>query len=50
MYNELCQNKIVSKLFVEDGEITEKKLNNIIRSYNIISAQIRDEMEQEADE
>lgn len=50
MYNELCQNKIVSKLFVEDGEITEIILNNIIRSYYIISAQIRDEMDQEADE
>lgn len=50
MHDELCQNKIESKLFVEDGEITEKILNNIIGSHYIISAQTRDMMDQEADE
>ena len=50
MYDELCQNKIESKLFVEDGEITEKILNNIIGSHYIIGAQTREMMDQEVDE
>lgn len=50
MYDELCQNKIETKLFAEDGEITEKILDNIIESHYIIGAQTCEMMNQEADE
>ncbi len=50
MYDELCQNNISAKLFVEDEEIAEEILDNIIESQYIIMEQTREMMDQEAEE
>lgn len=50
IYTELCNNKIETKLFVNDKEITEKIFTNIIESHYLIKRQTREMMNQEADE
>ena len=50
LYDELCQNKIETKLFMDDAEISENMFDNIIESHFVISAQTRKMMDQEADE
>lgn len=50
LYNELCENKIKSELFVENEKSTVEILRNIVESQYIIEEQIREVKDQEANE
>ena len=50
MYTELAQNNIPAKLFLDDLVIEEKILDNCIKSSYIIAEQVREMINEEADE